>query len=243
MRRVATGLVALLACLLVASAALAAGPTGNPSAIAMYRHAVRVTNDLPAYVQSQTGYVRIQDSLGPTRVAHWAWGWDQFQPGYFPAAEHLVLAQRGGHTVWIDDTLTSAPAGCHSPRCRKAVPIEFLITKTRAYYGLISSGSTASCFVREALRDVPYGVGSPWWTPAGQFFKPKPDGARTQITSKFVVGHQLVTEDDWITRSTSVFAKSVLHVAAGAGHPGYSYRNTDTRLSTAPHFPKLTLCS
>jgi hypothetical protein len=228
---------------LAASAALAAGPTGDPATIALYREAVAATNALPDYVQSQSGYVRIEDSLGPKRFAHWAWGWDQVQPGYVAATEQLVLVQHRGRTVWIDDTLTASTKGCGSPRCRQAVPIELVITRTRAYYGLISSGTHASCFVRESLRDVPYAVGSPWWSVVGAFSKAQPDGRDTEVTSRFAAGGQLVTESDWITNASRIFARSVLRLAVGSGHPAYAYRNTDTRLAAAPHLPALTPCS
>ena len=242
MRRVVASLAVLGAVALGATTALAAAPTGDPQAIATYRQAVAATNALRGYVQSQSGYVRIQDSLGPTRYAHWAWGWDQFQPGYHPATEHLVLAQRGGRTVWIDDTLSAAPKGCRSPRCRLAVPIEIVITRTRAYYGLIS-GSKSYCFTREPLSDVPYTVGYRWWTTAGQYAKARPDGPLTEITSRFTIVHQPVTESDWITTSTHLFAKSTLRFAAGGGHLAYAFHNVDVQLTAAPHLPKLTLCS
>ena len=243
MRRAIAALAAIAAIALSAPTALAAGPTGDPAAIALYRHAVEATNALPAYVQSQSGYVRIDDSLGPRRFAHWAWGWDQFQPGYVSATERLVLAQRDGRTVWIDDTLTASTKGCGSPRCRQAVPIELVITKTHAFYGLISSGTHASCFVREPLRDVPYAVGSPWWSTEGEFSKALQDGSLTKVTSRFSAGGQLVTETDWIANASQRFARSVLRLAAGTGHPAYGYANTDAQVAAAPHLPALTLCS
>jgi hypothetical protein len=245
-RRTIRAAVGVAACALVAtpaSGALAAGPTGDPGAIALYRSAVTATNALPAYVQTQTGYVRIQDSLGPKKFANWAWGWDQFQKGYHPAAEHLVIAQRHGRTLWIVDTMTSAAKGCHSPSCREAIPIMLVITRTHAYYGLISSGSLPTCFNPRPLAHVPYSVGTPWWVTAGKFSKPVPDGALTEVTSRFTVGGQAVTEADWITNASHLFTRSSLHLAAGDGHPAFAYRNADTRLTTAPHFPKLQLCS
>jgi hypothetical protein len=242
-RRTIAALAAISTIALCATTALAAGPTGDPAAIAFYRHAVRATNALPAYVQSQSGYVRIDDSLGPKRFAHWAWGWDQFQPGYVAANERLVLAQRGGHTVWIDDTLTASTKGCSSPRCRQAVPIELVITKAAAYDGLISSGTHASCFVRESLRNVPYAVGSPWWATVGEFSKVQPDGSLSEVTSRFSAGGQLVTETDWISNGSNLFARSVLRLAAGTGRPAYGYRNTDAQVASSPKLPALTLCS
>jgi hypothetical protein len=241
-RRLAVPLAAVAAAVLAASTAIAAGPTGDPAAIALYRQAVRATNALPAYVQSQAGYVRIQDSLGPMRFAHWAWGWDQFQPGYFPATERLVLVQRHGVTEWLDDTLTASTKGCQSPSCREAVPIELVITRTQVFAGLISSGSTAPCFVREPMHDAPYTAGSPWWTTTGQFAKARPDGPLTEITSRFSAGDQVVTESDWIATSTHLFAKSALHFAATHGHRAYTFSNTDRRLDRAPKLPSLTLC-
>ena len=222
----------------------AAGPTGSRAGIALFRAAAHATNALPAYIQSQSGYVRISDSLGPKRTAHWAWGWDQFQPGYYPAIERIVIAQRHGRTVWIDDVLTASTKGCHSPRCRQAVPIQLVITRTQAFYGLISSGSTASCFVREPLRHVPYAAGGAWWsTLAGHYDAPTPSRSSLEVTSQFTIGGQAVVESDWVARSSHLFDKSVLHIARGRAHPAFSYSNSDARLARAPHLPPLTLCS
>jgi hypothetical protein len=216
--------------------------TGDPHAIALYRAAVRTTNDRPAYVQAQSGYVRIEDSLGPRRTAHWAWGWDQFQSGFHPATERILIVQRAGRVRWIEDTLTASTKGCHSPSCRLAVPIEFLITPTHAYYGLVSTGSTASCFVPEALTHVPYSAGIAWWTTAGAYAPARPHGALTEVTSRYRSGGQQVVESDWITTSSRLFAKSVLQVAAGHGHPAFSFRNADSMLAAAPRFPRFSLC-
>jgi hypothetical protein len=241
-RRAVASLVAGTTIAVATATALAAGPTGDPAAIALFRRAVAVTNALPAYVQTQSGYVRIQDSLGPRKFAHWAWGWDQFKPGYHPATERIVIDQRHGRTVWIEDTLTAAPKGCGAPSCRQAAPIEFVITPTHAYYGLISSGSSPPCFNPWPRRHVPYAAGSPWWTTAGSFAAPVPDGALTELRSKLSIDGRVVTEHDWVSRSSHVFERSALRLAAGAGLPSFTYRNTDARLTSAPHLPALTLC-
>jgi hypothetical protein len=243
-RTAAVGALATaLALSLGATAALAAGSSGDPQSIALYRAAVHATNALPAYVQHQTGYVQFEDSLGPKRVAHWAWGWDQAQRGYHPATERLVIVQHDGKVSWIEDTLSASTKGCHSPSCRLALPIVFLITPTKAFYGIISSGSTASCFVPETTEHVPYSAGLAWWTVSGHYAPSQRAGAMTEVTSRFMTGGQKVTESDWITSSTHVFDRSVLHVAAGHRHPGFSFRNVDATLASAPHFPRITLCS
>jgi hypothetical protein len=236
-------LAAGVALSLGATGALAAGVSGNPKSLALYRTAVRATNALHAYVQVQSGYIHIEDSLGPTQYAHWAWGWDQFQPGFHPATERIMIVQHDDKVAWIEDTLTSATKDCHSPSCRLALPIEFLITSTRAYYGLISSGSTAPCFHPETTAHVPYSAGVAWWSTVGDYAPSHPHGTLTEITSTYRSGGQRVTESDWITASTKVFDKSTFVIDKGHGHPAFSFRNTDTPLAAAPRFPRVTLCS
>jgi hypothetical protein len=242
-RRTALGVLAgSVALSLGATVALAAGVSGDPAALALYRSAVRATNALPAYVQLQSGYVQISDSLGPTRVVHWAWGWDQFQPGFHPATERIVIVQHAGRVAWIEDTLSASSKGCHSPRCRKALPIELLITPTKDFDGLISSGSSASCFVAVSANHIPYSAGVPWWSTVGNYQPLQPHGLLTEVTSTYHSGGQELTESDWITNSTKRFDKSVFRIAKGHGHPGFSFRNADDPLAATPHFPAFSLC-
>lgn len=244
--RTALGALAAGAALAVgASAALAAGQSGvsgDPATVALYRSAVHTTNALPAYIQRQSGYVEISDSLGPKRVVHWAWGWDQFQKGFYPATERILLVQHHGRVAWIEDVLSASSKNCHSPSCRKALPIELLLTPTKDFDGLISSGSVASCFVQVSPQHVPYAAGVPWWTTAGDYEPAQQHGALTEVTSTYHSGGQALTESDWITTSTRRFDKSVFTIAKGHGHPGYGFRNADDPLARAPRFPKFSLC-
>jgi hypothetical protein len=237
----AAGLVSVLA-LLAATPAGAEGPSGSPASIALFKAASRATNALPAYVVAQSGYLRVKDSLGPVRTIHFAWGWAQFQPGYRAASERLVLVQRKGTVRWLEDTLTPTPCGTTS-RCPHMVPIELLVTTKAAFEGLVSSGTSASCFERVGLAHVPYPAGGAWWAPVGHLAPPALDGALTEITSRFTSGGQPVTESDWLHTTSRVFAKSVVRVAKGGGRKAFTYRNTDTALRRAPRFPRLILCS
>jgi len=230
-----------LAVLALAVPAAAAGPTGDPQAIALFREAARATNALPAYVITQSGYVRIDDSLGPRRRVHWAWGWAQAQPGYRAATERLVVVQRGGRTAWLEDTITPTAASCRDD-CG-VVPIELVITHSAAYDGLVSSGTSASCFERVSVLRVPYPAGGPWWTAVGTLARPVRAGTLTSITSQFPTGPQLVRETDWVRTATNLFARSTVAVAAGGGRPAFAYRSTDTPLAHVPRFPSITLCS
>jgi hypothetical protein len=229
--------------LLAATPVAAAGPTGDPRAIAIYRAAARATNELPAYVITQSGYVRIFDSLGPKRRVHWAWGWDQGQPGYRPATERLVLVQRDGRTAWIEDTLTPTARSCRGG-CA-VVPIELLITPTAAWDGLVSSssGTSAGCFVRVATTHAPYVAGGPWWATVGALSAPVRSGRLTEITSRFALASREVRESDWLTTATRLFARSVVQVAPGGGTPGFTYASSDATLARVPRFPSITLCS
>lgn len=235
-------LAASLALTLGTTVALAAGASGDPASLALYRSAVRTTNALPSYLQRQSGYMEISDSLGPKRVVHWAWGWDQFQRGFHPATERILIVQRAGKVAWIEDTLSASTKGCHSPSCRKALPIELLITPTKDFDGLISSGSTASCFTVVSPNHVPYSAGIPWWTTAGTYQPEQPHGLLTEVTSTYRSGGQALTEQDWITTSTKQFDKSVFKIEKGHGHPAFAFRNADVPLAATPRFPRISLC-
>ena len=156
-----------------ASAALAAGQSGvsgDPATVALYRSAVHTTNALPAYIQRQSGYVEISDSLGPKRVVHWAWGWDQFQKGFHPATERILLVQHHGRVAWIEDVLSASSKNCHSPSCRKALPIELLLTPDHGLRRAHLVGERR-VVLRPGVRPqhVPYAAGFPWWTTAGDY--------------------------------------------------------------------------
>jgi hypothetical protein len=237
----AVGAAVVLA--LGAGVALAAGGvTGNAASIALYRAAAKSTNSMAAYVQRQSGYVQISDSLGPKKYAHWAWGWDQFQKGYHPATERITLVQHDGRVAWIEDVMSASTKNCHAPSCRDALPIELLITATHAYSGIISSGSTAACFNADAVSHVPYSAGVPWWIVYGDYRPAHRHGSLTEVTSTYKNGGQALTESDWITTSTKRFTKSVFRIAKGHGHPGYTFRNADAALGAAPKFPTFSLC-
>lgn len=223
--------------------ASAAGPTGSPASIALFSAAAHATNALPAYVIAQTGFVRIHDSLGRTRSAHWAWGWDQVHQGFHEASERIVLVQHKGSTAWVEDLMTPLAKTCHAEKCGGVFPIELLITPTRAFYGIVSSGSTPACFERVGLSHVPYVAGAPWWTVVGDLAAPQPHGASTEITSRFVADGQRVSEADWIATSSRRFTRSSVHVAAAPGRRSFSYSSTDALPVSLPRAPSLTLCS
>ena len=239
--RAASALVAIALAALLPS--VASGATGDPAAIALFRTAAHTTNALPSYVIAQTGYVRIHDSLGRTRSAHWAWGWDQFRRGFHEARERIVLVQHGGSTEWIEDLMTPVARSCSAATCGGLFPIELLITPTRAFDGIVSSGSTATCFEPVARSRVPYVAGVPWWSVVGDLSAARVVGASTQVTARFVAGAQHVAEADWIRTASRRFTRSSVHVAAGGGRPAFSYASTDTPLRSLPRAPKLTLCS
>jgi hypothetical protein len=219
--------------------------TGNSAAIALYRAAAKATNDLPAYVITQHGYVRINDSIGKHRTSEWAWGQDQFQKGEVATTEHLVLVQRHGAVAWIIDTLRPDVKCDSGGTCPAMLPLQFFITKTRAFAGIVSSpsSSTASCFTREPLDDVPYSAGTTWWWAIGRFAPIVRDGAFRKVTSSYPNSGQLETETDWVRTTTMDFARSSFHVAASHAHKAFDFSASYTKLHAAPSQPHLTICS
>jgi hypothetical protein len=239
-------LVVVLASLTVGTlAAAGTGTSGNGAAIALYRVAARATNALPAYVISQHGYVRINDSIGKHRRTEWAWGQDQFQSGEVATTERLVLVQRHGSVAWIEDTLHPDVKCDSGGTCPAMLPLQFFITPTRAYVGIISSSSstTAACFTRESLADVPYAAGISWWWAVGSFAPEVKDGALTKVTATYPNSGQAETETDWIANATKLFAKSVFSVAKSGAHRAFRFTASYSRLSTQPSTPHITICS
>jgi hypothetical protein len=236
---VATAAVVVLA----AAPAAATGPTGDGRSITLFRLAARTTDALPAADVTQSGYVRIADSLGPVKQAHWAWGWAQYKAGYRPATEHLVLVQRRGRTLWLEDTMVPVAAQCSGTKCAQVLTIQLLITRTAAFYGLVSSGTTAPCFTRVALSRVPYVAGTPWWAVFGDLAPAIQEGTQTEITSRYASDGQAVTEADWIGVRSHRFAKTTVRAARGDGHRPYAYLDVDTLPRVAPRLPALTICS
>ena len=242
------GVAASIACATVAAAlalpgiALGAGATGNAAAIAYYRVAVAKTNGLRSYEFAQTGYVRIYSSVGKTDVSRWVWGYSQFQPGYYASNEKMKLVQAGGKVTWLEDTLTPIVPKCHATLCNAVYPIQFYVTKTAAFEGIITKGTTASCFNRESFAYVPYRAGSGWWVTSGFFYPMSTAGGVTRITSKYSNGAQEVPETDSINGTTKIFTASTYHFAAGNGHRAYSYKATYTTLASAPKPPTVKIC-
>lgn len=219
--------------------------SGSAAAIALYKAAARATNDLPAYVIDQRGYVRIHTSIGKHRAMEWAWGQDQFQKGEVATTERLVLVQNHGVVAWIEDTLTPDVKCDSETSCASKLPLQFVITKTRAFVGIISSKSsaTASCFTREPLDDVPYAAGTSWWWADGAYQPIAHDGHLSVVTSSYPNAGQVETEKDWIADPTMLFVHSLFVVAASRGHRAFNFSASYTKLSGRPAAPHLSLCS
>jgi hypothetical protein len=228
------------------SAVGATSPTrGNAAAIALYRAAAKATNDLPAYVISQHGYVRINDSIGKHRKTEWAWGQDQFQAGEVATNEHIVLVQNHGVVVWIEDTLRPDVTCDSGGTCPTMLPLQFFITKTRAYAGIISSPKlpTAACFTREPLSDVPYAAGTSWWWAVGAFAPLVRHGHLDVVTSSYANAGQHETETDWVALATTLFTRSSFQVAGSRTHHAFDFSATYARRHARPSEPHLTVCS
>jgi hypothetical protein len=235
-------LAALLATVLPAAATSSAGATGNPQAIALYRAAANKTNSLRAYVILQTGYVRFDDAVGSPSELSWAWGSDQWQPGYFRASERMVLVQTKGRTDWILDTLTPLRGHCDGT-CRHVFPIEMFITRGGAFAGLALSGSRAPCYKHEALSRVPYGVGTRWWSAYGRFAPLVRAGAQATITARYPDGTQQRTEVDTVGIVSHLFEHASFRDTPAGKLRGYTFHQEIRVLARAPSVPELDICS
>jgi len=243
-----TRAMAVAACVVAAAAlatpglALGAGATGNAKAIAYYRVAVSTTNHLKSYEISQTGYVRIYSTVGKVNVSRWVWGNQQFQPGYYATNEKIEVAQRAGRVIWYEDTLRPIVPRCRSKLCIAIYPIQFYITRTAAYEGIITRGTNASCFYKEQFANVPYRAGSAYWVTYGYFYPMSTTGGLTRITSKYSNGAQKVTETDTINRTTKIFTASTYHFAAAGRYRAYAYKARYSPLKSTPKPPTISIC-
>lgn len=240
---IALGAVALLVGGAVAPASAAGTTSGNPTAIRLYRQAASVMNHLPAYVVSQHGYVRIRDSIGRHRATSWAWGQDQFQPGEEATNEHLVLVQRDGRVAWLEDTLRPVRTCAQGGVCPTILPLEFVITPSADWVGIVSSGTSAACFTREPLRDLPYAAGGAWWFALGNYAAPVTTGPTTLLTARYPNSGQAETERDWMRTSTRRFTRSVFDVARSSRHRAFRFAAGYAALRARPAAPRITLCS
>ncbi len=236
---------------LAVSAVVGSGPagasggsvvTGDPHAIAFYRAAANATNALPSYMIVQTGYVRLAEHPGAAIPLSYAWGSAQWQRGYLPAKERLVLVQARGRTVWILDTLFPAHVACHRS-CVRAYPLQLFITRGGAFAGLVLRGSTAACFQHEALSRVPYGVGTRWWFAEGRFSPLTTAGGLTTVTSRWPDAGQHAVEVDAASTTTHLFVHSTLRVAPVGRVHGFTFHQSDTRLTRVPRPPKVKVCA
>ncbi len=246
-RRVAGAALASAALVALAPTVVAAsgGTSGSAAAIRLYRQATSTMNHLVAYVVHQYGYVRISDSIGKKRELSWAWGNDQFQPGEVATTERLVLVQRRGAVAWLEDLVRPARTCAQGGQCPTVLPIEFVITPSAAFAGIVSSSSqsTAPCFERAALANVPYAAGGPWWFVGGTFAAPVHQGARTEITLSYANAGQRQVERDWVLDGSHTFARSTFADAARGRHRAFNFGGTYTVLHSAPTFPRVSLCS
>lgn len=226
------------------SAGASTSTSGNAEAIHLYRAAASTMNHLGAYVITQHGYVRIADSIGRHRLVLWSWGQDQFQPGEEATNERLVLVQRDGNVAWILDTVRPVRTCAQGGVCPTILPLQFYITPSRAYVGVVSSGSDAACFTKEQLNNVPYSAGAAWWFAVGQFAKPtttkKPV---TLLESRYANSGQLETERDWLENATHEFTRSFFSVAKSTRHRAFDFAARYHVLSSKPSPPKVVLCS
>ena len=183
--------------------------------------------------------MRISDSLGPKRVVHWAWGWDQFQKGFYPATERIVLVQHHGRVAWIEDILSASSKNCHSPSCRKALPIELLITPDQGVRRAHLVGERRVVLRPVSPQHVPYAAGVPWWTTAGDYEPAQQHGALTEITSTYHSGGQALTEIGLDHDVDTALRQVGVHVANGHGHPGYGFRNADDAAREGTALPEV----
>jgi hypothetical protein len=248
-KALAVGVLCAAAPLVVgATAALAAGPTGNPTTIAYVRAIDANTNIQRGMQISQTGYMTLASHGGAKPSFSYQWGFGTVPAGSVPAKETITYAQHDGRVVWIADLVQEDVADCSaSATCKDVVPIELLITTHAAFAGVVAGpGAAVACFDRESFNDVPYRAGAPWWTVVGDYRAMVERGNQRLVTDTYSWSDgRHVTEVDSINVSLRLFNGSSFHVGEGAStdQAAFGFTQHDTALADTPHAPPVTLCT
>jgi len=233
--------------------------SGNQAAISYFRLVSQATSRMGAQELTLVGVETIKDDVsGPAGSYGWSVSLDEpggapVQSGYVPAIEQVTVAAKAGLITWASNL--DVPSGCPSASAatctRKNDNITFLYLLTNA--GVFthpvhpdlcwsSSGASLDSGDFSPLNNT----GGPSGYPLdGDYLSLRQAGGTVVVTSTYRVGDgQTATETDTVDAATHLPVSTLIHVAATAGHPGYTQRWVNRWLTTAPAEPRLgTLCT
>lgn len=242
LRRVAA--LAAACTLSLATLAVPAGasgaPTGNAAAIHAYVQASEAMNKQP-FMQF---LIKSYYYLGYHSNGSWsmAWGYPKPPASYEQHVNATEITQsKDGKIVWVEITFAYAcPSGsiCFST----LTPLRFYVTKTAAYYAVLSGpNDTPTCWTNATKTWVKTdfeATGNPNWYPGtatkystASNFKPATTVGKTTTfvsTYEYTTDKSKVTETDTEDDTTHLFTHSILVVGKGdsKSYPAYTYSQT-----------------
>jgi len=245
----ATAAVCTAAVVSATATVVAAGPSGDPATIALYRSAAATTDARGAVVISQSGYMTVTVRPGAPATFSWTYGRGSVPAGSRAADETLTLAQAKGKVVWLTDYVAAAPCTVAQPcaTTTKMPPVELLVTPHAAFAGVVTGPhAEVACFRRVPFTAVPYRAGVAWWSAFGEFRPKVTRGNQILVTVTYAWGDgRHVVERDSIGAAARLFSGSALHVAAGTypPTPAFSVSQRDAYPTVVPAAPRVALCT
>lgn len=214
----------------------AAGPTGDPKAIALARAEARAYTRIPAENYTQTGFIEMTDQEGRTSYLSYLWGQTRLRPGWAWATEHGTIALRRGRILWWRDQLTPPP--CHLVGVCHQIPVELVAERVGAFWAFGDSANH-TCFSRLRRGSTPVTVGEIADQTLGRFSAPVLGNGTVTLTYAIPYGRGAtmhVTDID----SASTHLTLLSHWVITGGH---QTRSSFDYPSRTPAAPKVNRCA
>ncbi len=230
-RRGATiAVVGALASLCLASAAYAAGPTGNKKAIAFARAEVAAYSHVPSLTYTERGFATMYATLGKQSVFQWRFGSGEVPSGWVKATEHVKIELSKGRVAWWQDNLTPPP--CHSFCIQQ--PVELVLDKAGAFFAFGPSKGAKkplTCF-SPLSGTQPYRLGQPVESLFGDFKAPIRHGSTVLLRSTYPFGSTAhASETEAVDAGTHLVESWRISVSRSTtGSPAFTY-------SAKVHYP------
>ncbi len=214
----------------------AAGPTGDPQAIALARAEARAYTRIPAETYTQNGFIEMSDQEGSRSYLSYLWGQARLRPGWAWATEHGTIALSHGRVLWWRDQLTPPPCraagGCHQ------IPVELVAERAGAFWAFGDSASH-TCFSPLRRGSTPVTVGQIADRIFGRFSAPVPGNGTVTLTYAFPYGRGATMRVTDIDSTSTHLTLSSRWVITG----GHQTRSSYGYPLRAPAAPKVSRCA
>ena len=221
--------------------------TGSAVTIAFYRLVVDATQRTAGVEETQTGYAVIEDALGKDSTFSVRSAAAGVPAGYARAVEHITIASKSGHVLWLSDDFV--PVGCGRTAVVSCLPVEMLLTSSGTAWHFDSPGlpGNSSCWgtVTNAVIDGYSKTGSAFGYGLYGHFEPmRRAGGSELVASTYPWGKaQQATEVDTVPVTTHLPTLGVVSVSASPNNPAFTYRWANHWLTAGPPQPQVTLCT